>query len=307
MLLLSCALAAPALAERQLDDPEAWLSRIIGAGQQVNYHGEVVYRHGEQVQTMEIIRRGGGEDFVERLLMLDGTPAEVVRSGKSIRCILPDGRASLAGQRVPRNPFPVRQWRAIEAAGAQYEFLDLGRGRVAGRDCQVIGIKPRDGYRYGYRLWIDTETGLPLKSNLVDEHDNVIEEAAFTRVRFPNEIEDARLQPTLAGETLNWRVATGDDGDLDRAWTVAALPEGFVEYGLRRREHGAVQQIFSDGFATVSVFVTPVAPDRAGLDGTSRMGAVNAFGTVIDGRQVTVVGEVPVATVRMIGESITFK
>lgn len=296
---------APAFGAQPLEDPAYWLSRIAKAAHGVNHHGEVVHLQGRRVETLEVVRRGGPEGYTERLLTLDGTPAEVLRDGKSVTCILPDGKESLAGRRVPRNPFPGERWSYTPEVVQNYEFLDLGEGRVASRACKVIGIKPRDGFRFGYRLWVDTETGLLLKSDLIDEDGDLVEQVAFTRVEFLPEIGDALLAPTLDGEILNWAVSTdGHAGAGADGWTAAALPPGFVEESVRVRKHGTIQRVYSDGIATVSVFIEPSPNGKKSLSGTSRMGAVSAFGTVIEGHQVTVVGEVPLATVRTIGESL---
>ena len=64
-------------------------------------------------------------------------------------------------------------------------------------------------------------------------------------------------------------------------------------------------QVFSDGLASVSVFIEKLGSVEDRLEGTSSMGAMSAYGRVMDDYQVTVVGEVPLATVRGIGESVT--
>lgn len=293
--------AAPAVAE----DPEFWLSRLAHASHSVSFHGEVSHRHGDRVQSLELARRVGPEGYAERILTLSGSPREVVRDGKTITCVLPAGRERLEG-RLPRNPFPTG-WSEPEKLSAHYELVDLGVDRVAGRTCRVIGVHPRDAFRYGYRLWIDAESGLLLRSDSMDEHGEVIEQVTFTRVSIPAELDPRRVALSLTGTTVRWKVV-GDDANRidDLAWTVGALPPGFAADAIRAREHATMQQVFTDGLAKVSVFVAPVDAARKGLAGTSRMGAVSAFGTVIDGHQVTVVGEVPPATVQLIGESLAF-
>lgn len=294
-LAVAAAVAGPAQAERALDDPDRWLERIARSARMVQYHGEVVYRHGDRVEAMEIVRRGGDDNWTERLLMLDGVPREVLRDGKTVTCILPGGRESLAGHRIPRNPFPGEQWAYTDAVARHYDFLDLGSARIAGRACKVIGIQPRDALRYGFRLWVDESTGLVLRSDIVDADGEVVEQAAFTRIRYPDSIDDRQLQPSLEGETLRWPVRTPS---AERpSWRLDDRPAGFDEKAAHPHQ-------FSDGLATVSVFVNPVNDDKPGLSGTSRMGAVSAFGTVIDGFQVTIVGEVPTATVQAFGEAL---
>lgn len=295
--------ASSALAETLLDDPGRWIARIAESARLAHFHGEVIYRHGDRVEAMELVRRGGAEGYLERLLTLDGVPREVLRDGKTVTCILPDGRASLAGQRVPRNPFPGADWEYTEAVARHYEFLDLGDARVAGRSCKVIGIRPRDRHRYGFRLWVDSDSGLLLRADTIDDAGEVVEQVAFTRVRLPDAIDERALAATLVGETLHWSVQA-DSADAPAAWHIGSVPPGFSQQAVRARANGAVQHLLSDGLATVSVFVTRVRAEKPGLAGTSRMGAVSAFGTVVSGHQVTVVGEVPVATVRSIGESL---
>lgn len=294
--------ASPAIA----DGPEYWLSRLAHASQSVNFHGEVSHRHGDRVQSLELARRVGPDGYVERILTLSGSPREVVRDGKTITCVLPAGRERLEG-RLPRNPFPTG-WSNPAQLSAHYELLDLGMDRVAGRACRVIGVRPRDEFRYGYRLWIDTESGLLLRSDSMDEHGDVIEQVTFTRVAIPAELDPRRVATSLSGTTVRWKVVGKDGDSIDNpAWAVGALPPGFTPGRVRAREHATAQQVFTDGLAKVSVFVAPVDEGRKGLAGTSRMGAVSAFGTVIEGHQVTVVGEVPLATVQLIGESLAFE
>lgn len=288
-------------------EPHVWLARIAEAAVSVSYHGEVTHRHGDRVQSFEIARRVGPAGYTERILSLTGSPREVVRDGTTITCVLPADAENVDG-RVPRNPFPSEGWADAAKLDAHYELLDLGEDRVAGRACRVIGVRARDGYRYGYRLWVDADTGLLLRSDALDERGEVVEQVAFTRVQTPATLDPRAVETTLDGSRVRWQVASARARrPHEPRWTVATLPPGFAAGHLRERDHGTVQRVFTDGLAKVSVFVAPLGRDaRPGLAGASRMGAVSAFGTVLDGHQVTVVGEVPPATVRLIAESVVF-
>ncbi len=57
-----------------------------------------------------------------------------------------------------------------EAASLEkyYHVEVLGEERVAGRNTVLIVIKPKDAYRYARRIYLDKETGLLLKSLLID-------------------------------------------------------------------------------------------------------------------------------------------
>ena len=99
-------------------------------------------------------------------------------------------------------------------------------------------------------------------------------------------------------------VPPGEEG-----WKISKVPNGFalVEHNRRMNKGGAMVEhmVFTDGLASVSVFMEKNTPhEKIPFSGVSRMGAVNAFARRVNDHQVTVVGEVPVAAVRMIGESI---
>ena len=70
--------------------------------------------------------------------------------------------------------------------------------------------------------------------------------------------------------------------------------------------------MYSDGVASVSVFVEmQTRVQRRGTEkqnppptGVARVGSSSAFSTMVDGAKVTIVGEVPPATVESIGNSV---
>jgi sigma-E factor negative regulatory protein RseB len=96
-------------------------------------------------------------------------------------------------------------------------------------------------------------------------------------------------------------------------WTVTQLPKGFslsthMLRKLANRELPVEQMVYSDGLAVISVFVERLDADIAGrakrVSGLTAKGAVNAYGSRVGAHQVTVVGEVPVMTIRLIGGSV---
>ena len=92
-------------------------------------------------------------------------------------------------------------------------------------------------------------------------------------------------------------------------WQVMKVPEGFVP-GVQRHHNMTVSAMpvehfmYSDGLSSVSVFVEKKMKSSKNLSGGSTMGAVNAYGRDVGDYHVTVVGEVPYATVKMIADSV---
>jgi sigma-E factor negative regulatory protein RseB len=66
--------------------------------------------------------------------------------------------------------------------------------------------------------------------------------------------------------------------------------------------------VFSDGLSSISVFIEKeMEGNKDNLMGSSRMGAVHAHGRQVDGYHVTVVGEAPLAAIKMISDAVQQK
>lgn len=310
LLLPLCALAQ----QSEESQPRDWLTRMAEALRTQNYEGTFVYFHDNKLEAMQVVHQADERGERERLFALSGAPREILRDNDVVKCILPDDRSVLVEKRAGRStPFPTNIPAESETLEAQYELLDLGSGRVAGRECKIIGIKPRDGFRYGYRLWLDEVTALPLKSELLAESGEVVEQVMFTEIRPAKVIPEAALRQQVSAEGYKWHVRDPKPETLSTPlpfWEARILPPGFKLANDRRRQgrNGPVRHlIYSDGLASVSVFAEPWNADRESLQGLSRMGAVSAFGRQMSGYQLTVVGEVPPATVSMIAESLALQ
>ncbi len=311
LLLALLALSSGVLAEST--SPRDWLRRISQAGQTLNYDGVFVYQHGDQLQSMRILRKLDRGKVRERLLSLNGAGREVVRSGQELRCYLPDTNSVLVEQRKSDNrEFPNILPGSPEVLDSSYSF-ELGpRGRIANRASQSIVIRPNDSFRYGYRLWADDATGLLLMASLLDRKGAVIEQFMFTQVRIGGPINDADFEPATSTRGLVWlREDVLERPKAAGAVVPGQLPAGFILTArfLRHLPPATVpleHMVYSDGLAVVSVFVqrVPDGGDPAALDGLVSKGAAHVFGRRIDGHHVTVIGEVPAPTVRLIGESL---
>lgn len=291
-------------------DAAAWVARTLEAMRTRAYEGTLVYSHDGGIESMSIVHGMIDGREHERLRVLTGKPFEVIRDGETVTCVWPASGRVLVDQR-PGDLLPPKPPRRLDALPPAYTVAMEGEGRVAGRDARVVRIRARDDYRYGYRMWLDEGTGLMLRSDLLGPGDEVVERLMFVSLRTLDAVSAARFEPSLDGEryTTHGNPAAASESLDDPAWRVRDLPAGFRALSHRRRAmlpHGrAVQHsVFTDGLASVSVFVEPPAADAMPLEGLSRMGAVHAFGLEVDGHRVTVVGEVPAATVRRIAMAV---
>lgn len=297
------------------EDARDWLRQMSEASQGLNYRGTFVYVHEGRLEAMRIIHRAGEDGEHERLIALTGDAREVIRDDKQVTCILPKSKAVMVDRSVPRKPFPAALPRDLDALSGQYEFLADGEDRVSGRRSRIVVIQPRDAFRYGYRLWLDHDSSLLLKSDLIDAAGQAIEQMMFTDVQILDEVPAEELQPMLRDDDFTWsgpaqsEDPTPDVAAGENAWSVADLPAGFMlthHNRVRMPSAGAPVEhmVFSDGLATVSVYIEPRQAGTHGLSGHSSMGAVNALGLQRDAVQITVVGEVPRITVEHIAQAV---
>ncbi len=179
--LLWIALAVAAIAAA--DEPQEWLSRMNSALMTRNYDGVFFHVQGGRVETMRIIHRVDGDDVRERLVSLDGSGREFIRSGTELTCYLPDKRTVLV-ERRPQQGMLLGNLPSFDEKNARdfYEIRHVEKARLMGRDTRVIAVTPRDQYRYGYRLWIDENSAMPLKTQLCDASGKVINAQVLSAV-----------------------------------------------------------------------------------------------------------------------------
>jgi sigma-E factor negative regulatory protein RseB len=290
-----------------ISEPAAsWLQRMTQARATLAYDGKMVYLQDGRMSTLGIIHRIGPNGSEERLHTLDGEPREVVRNIDHLSCKLSAGNAL----EIPLSPGvgdtePMA--RRISALGDHYRVTLQGHERIADRDTQRIDLMPKGRFRYGHRLWLDSATGLPLKTQLVGSQGKVMEQVMFTEIQYqqPTTADlGPPAQPAKLGDEGDRAVATGTIPPS--SWRVDHPPEGFRLTSYRLLHHGAKTTehlVYTDGMSTVSVFIED--PDPAiRFNGVGRRGTVSLYGRTYAGHQITVIGEVPETTVRRIGDGL---
>ena len=295
------------------------LDRMVRASRSLDYIGTFVYRNGSMLQSMKIIHRADDNGGRERLVALSGAAREVIRDGERVICILPDDRTVVVARRRPGRLSPSTAFEPEIAIGSGiaelYSLSSGGIERVAGREATVIDVRPRDRYRYGFRVAVDRETGLLLKSELLDDGMTALEQIVYTHLELPESIPDAILKPRISDAGfVRYEVDAaegGGSGSPARAqeWTIGWLPKGFrmadESYGPIRPGRDSVDhRVYSDGLASLSIFIEEGIDSGDRLEGPSSVGAVNAFGRAIGEYHLSVVGEVPEVTVEKVAASV---
>ena len=318
-------LAAP-LASLAADDPREWLQKMNQALATRNYDGTFFHLSEGRVETMRIVHRVRAGRVTERLQSMDGSGREFVRNNDELTCYLPDQHTVLVEPRAEHGPFLGSLPQFGADVNEFYRIDALPDTHVLGRAAHVIAVNPKDQFRFGYRLWLDDKTAMPLKTQLCDSRGQVIEQIFFARLDMPENIPDSDLTPQVHTEGMRW-VRQGPSQESPSAalsaYRASELPPGFHLTIAGAQTIGgatvpASHLVYSDGLATVSVFVEAPAPQAGSagndaassetaqppMEGLARVGSGFAFSTVVQGHQVTAVGEVPAQTVEFIAQSV---
>jgi sigma-E factor negative regulatory protein RseB len=308
--LALAALAAPP-AHAAAQGANEWLQRMSDALATLNYVGLFTHTAGHQSETMRIVHRVDDGRSMERLVSLDGSGREIVRTAEEVHFYMPDRRVVLVEQRSDDGSLV----RALPTPGPKLDehyTLDLRKGsKLLGRDVRVLDIVPRDAFRYGYRLWLDEDTAMPLRSEVVNGKGETVEAMHFTQLDVRRRIDPGDLEPAVDTAGFQWLRAgkRAEPRTVNVGWRPRKVPPGFRLVATRVQVVPGVpvpvqHLIFSDGFASVSVFIEPGAAKGPAPPESTRVGSANAFSTQVRGHVVTAIGEVPAATVRDFATSV---
>lgn len=302
--LLGCA-ALQAAAQ----DAQQWLDRMSLAVEDLSYQGTFVHLLGDEVETLQIVHLNDDGRIGERIVSMDGVGREIIRNEDQIFCIFPDRQIVILDDRREVSPLVSSLPNYSEDLQRSYDIELLSTERVVDRDTQIVAIHPRDEFRYGYLLWLDSETAMPLKAQLRDGQGRTVEQMAFTGIEFSDDIPPSALEATIDTEGFEFIAPTeaAEVGETTE-WRASQLPEGFqlsaaTQTRMAGSDHPVEHLVYSDGLATVSVFVESPNIETEVAGGFSQIGSANAFSFVSSGRQITAVGEVPLATVEAIATS----
>ena len=314
VFLFAVLLPVGSIASTSVEEVQSWLEKMHRAAHMQNYEGTFVYGQNNQLSSMRIIHSATANGVRERLISMDGTGREVIRNGDTVTCILPDSNSVVVEKSRPATQFPPAFPMKVGQLSQYYSLRLDGKGEVAGQPTQKILIKPKDNLRYGHALWVHDNTGLLLKTYLLNEKGEPVEQFMFTQIKFVKTIPEILLKPSINSDKFTWyenKENTKPTTNKKIAWQVQKMPAGFKQDMQRKHKMSTIampveHMVFSDGLASISVFIEKSKHDKSNLVGGSRMGAVNAHGRAFKNYHVTVMGEVPHATVKMIGESIRY-
>ena len=295
-------------------DINEWFDEMARAVASLNYEGNFIHYHDGLTENMWVVHRVDEDSVRERLVALDRSGLEIIRDNDTVTCVFAREKTVLVEEGGWANPISTMLPVQHRDLAHSYRVLISGTEQIAGRETKRIEIKPRYTKLYSYRLWMDTETALPLRSETVTDDGDVVERVEFRRISFPQHIPDEMLVAQTPIDGFKRRTVppppepTASDGESD--WRVEDLPEGFQMTALYEEETdraGSEHMVFSDGIASVSVWVEPSGGETKRVSGTRKLGSAYVYMGQLDGYEVTVMGEVPRDIVEQIGKSVSHR
>ncbi|MBA4178836.1 MAG: transcriptional regulator [Leptothrix sp. (in: Bacteria)] len=303
-------------------DARSWLTRMRSAATTANYQGTMVFSSGGTMSSSRVGHYAVGDQTFEHVEALDGRQQRILRHNDAVHTLWPQTRVAVIEKRETRAAWSTTPQRIDLQALDQYEFKPDGAARVAGRTAAVFVLQPRDQLRYTQRLWVDEATGLMLRADVIGFPDGatasppVLESTAFSEVaigvkpRADEVMQELRNARSLEG----WRVLRPEQQHTEleaEGWALPRPVAGFQLAACVRRVMGAagdrlpvLQAVFTDGLTHVSLFIEPYEAKRHRTELRARLGAT---GTLMQRRGehwMTVVGDVPEATLKRFAEAV---
>lgn len=289
------------------DEAQDWLTRLGQAEQQQSFQGTFVYERNGSFSTHNIWHRVQEGKVRERLLQLDGSAQEVVRIDGHTQCVSGTliaglGDASDSSART-LDPKKLKNW---------YDLAVIGKSRVAGRSAVIVSLTPRDQHRYGFELHLDRETGLPLKSLLLNDKGQLLERFQFTRLDTADMPSDSELQASAECKPVVLDSDKASAVKTSQVWHSDWLPPGFELTSSSAHRDGDTKILvnslmYDDGLARFSVFLEPLNGEAV-TDTRTQLGPTAAVSRRLTTSQgevlVTVVGEIPIGTAERIALSM---
>ena len=332
LALVLCALSAmnyvaaqvpmtPALPAAEADPRSlnSWLLRMHEASTNQSYIGVFVVSAGGNMSSAKIWHMCEGKQQVERVEILTGAPRSIFRHNNQVLTFLPDHKVARSEKRESLGLFSELFKSADSRITDFYKFRQEGIERVAGVDADIVTLVPKDNLRFGYRVWTERKNGLVVKLQTLDADGGVLEQAAFSELQLDAPVKTDKILQMM-GRTDGYRVEKPvlvKTSASAEGWELKTPVAGFNPMSCYRRPvsatsptassvpgEGQLQWIFSDGLASVSIFVEPLDRQRHVRESSLSLGATQTMTKQLDPYWITLVGEVPLATLKLFASGL---
>jgi sigma-E factor negative regulatory protein RseB len=291
---------------------QEWLERLHEASRRRAYTGTFVVSADGEMAASRIWHICDGKQQLERIETLTGAPRTTVRRNDEVLTLVPDAQLAVRETRAALRLFPDFLRRPGQQIATYYQARPAGHDRVAGHEANLVDFVPRDDWRFGYRVWSEKRTGLVIKLQTRNAQAEVLEQVAFTELQLDVPLQMAYLERQMAppkGYRVKQPLVRQTTAQAE-GWRLKAEVPGFqsvscqVQVPASAAMPGIMQWVFSDGMASVSLFVETFDPVRHTKEKAVASGATHSLTRRLDSHWVTALGEVPLKTLQAFVEAL---
>lgn len=313
IVLSACVVAA--YADPLWQDDLNWLKTMVVAARQTDYSGVFLYQYNDHTESFHVAHIVDSGDEYSRLNGLDGARREIIRKNDQVWCYVGNNKAKKLGRSGGRR-FPVVLPEQYSMLNENYQIKQTEESRIAGFHAHAVMFKPKDALRYGHRMWAHSDSGLLLKAEVLDERGQVVEQNTFITLTLGRNVDRSWLKANQQDaasleHAVPYEEMPSESLNNASGWQVGMLPPGFKKITeMRRLLHGknepVTHLVFSDGLASISVFIEPLSGSQEDRPALSSRGAIQVYSKVNGNYLTTVVGEAPPRTVMQIANSVRY-
>jgi sigma-E factor negative regulatory protein RseB len=271
-----------------------------------------VHSVGDVHSTSRITHSFFDNEEVEKIESLDGPIREFLRKGNNLQCMIPESRTVRSDRRIAGRHFPQMVQTTVEQIASNYAVMLGAADRVAGYDCRWLHLNPRDNLRYSQRLCSENGSGLFIKAKLIGPNEQIMEQFTFTELRVGPRVGRTALRSRWEDQRNNWKQEPAIPADAVLAktgWAVSS-PNGFTKVAemrrmLPNRPTSVDHLILSDGIASLSIFIEPINDGKKVDEVITGNGCASVYIGSTNNHMVTVLGEVPPQTAKIVGKGIS--
>ncbi|EDM66709.1 MAG: transcriptional regulator [Moritella sp.] len=292
---------------------DALLDNMKTAFKQLNYDLSYVEIERGRITPMRYSHGVIDDVSVGHLLSLNGNPREYLRRGDITSFFEAEQPGySLSSTAIPGLLFNLMATE-LTLDDSLYQAIYVGgKSRVTGRLSQVVRVVPNDKYRFGYLIWIDVTTNLPLRIDMIkDSGEVVFQVMAISLYQFPDvtpwleQLNSVKLPPVLSAVQTQALLPEPTKSEWKAAW----MPDGFKQIVSNKHQIVGIGQIidymqFSDGLVDISIYVNTNAKAGSLSQGLGVSGQISLQSKITDDIEIVVVGEVPSMTAKKIADSV---
>ncbi len=311
-----CSSAVPVLAQTSASSGRSvteWLTRMHEASRGRAFQGTLVVTAGPNMSASRIWHVCDGSQQMERVDTLTGVPKITVRRDNEVVTFVPESKVAWVEKRESLGLFPELLRTPGNLIPSFYGVSEQGAERVAGHLADVVNIQPKDDLRFGYRIWSEQKTGLVVKMQTLADRSTVLEQMAFTELQLDAPVRMDKLKRLMAdtkGYELHRPVLRKTTPEAE-GWRLREQVPGFLPMSCHTRSvegqssgQAPMQWVFSDGLASVSLFIELFDPARHSAETQAVMGATHSLTRRIGQHWLTVMGEVPQVTLLRFAQSL---